>query len=32
LNAKAFREAAKDANFLLLNVRRGPTVVLIPIR
>ncbi len=32
LNAKAFREAAKDANFLLLNVRRGPSVVLIPIR
>jgi Do/DeqQ family serine protease len=31
-NAKSFREAAKDANFLLLNVRRGTAVVLIPIR
>ncbi len=31
-NAKAFREAAKDANFLMLNVRRGSAVVLIPIR
>jgi Do/DeqQ family serine protease len=29
---KAFREAAKGANLLLLNVRRGAAVVLIPIR
>jgi serine protease Do/serine protease DegQ len=29
---KAFRDVAKGANFLLLNVKRGNTVVLIPIR
>ena len=29
---KAFREAAKGANLLLLNVKRGSAVVLIPIR
>jgi len=29
---KGFREAAKDANLLLLNVKRGSAVVLIPIR
>jgi len=31
-NTKAFREAAKGVNLLLLNVRRGAAVVLIPIR
>ena len=31
-NLKAFREVAKDASLLLLNVRRGSQVVLIPIR
>jgi Do/DeqQ family serine protease len=31
-NTKAFRAAAKGANVLLLNVRRGSAVVLIPIR
>ena len=31
-NIKTFREAAKNANVLLLNVRRGSAVVLIPIR
>jgi serine protease Do/serine protease DegQ len=29
---KAFRDVAKGASFLLLNVKRGSTVVLIPIR
>jgi serine protease Do/serine protease DegQ len=29
---KAFREAAKSANVLVLNIRRGPLVLLIPIR
>ena len=29
---KAFREAAKGATLLLLNVKRGSAVVLIPIR
>src|SRR5271165_5972495 len=31
-NTKTFREAAKGLNLLLLNVRRGSTIVLIPIR
>jgi Do/DeqQ family serine protease len=31
-NTKAFREAAKGANTLVLNVRRGSAVLLIPIR
>ena len=31
-NLKAFRDAAKDASLLLLNVRRGSQVLLIPIR
>jgi S1-C subfamily serine protease len=31
-NTKALREAAKGANVLVLNVRRGSTVLLIPIR
>jgi serine protease Do/serine protease DegQ len=31
-STKSFREAAKGLNLLLLNVRRGSTVVLIPIR
>jgi Do/DeqQ family serine protease len=31
-NTKTFREAAKGLNLLLLNVRRGSQVVLIPIR
>jgi serine protease Do/serine protease DegQ len=31
-NTKSFREAAKGANVLLLNVRRGSAVFLIPIR
>ncbi|MFI4890571.1 MAG: DegQ family serine endoprotease [Steroidobacterales bacterium] len=31
-NLKAFRDAAKDATLLLLNVRRGSQVLLIPIR
>jgi S1-C subfamily serine protease len=31
-NTKTFRAAAKGANVLLLNVRRGSAVVLIPIR
>ena len=31
-NAKSFREASKGLNLLLLNVRRGSAVVLIPIR
>jgi Do/DeqQ family serine protease len=31
-NTKAFREAAKNANVLLLNVRRGSAALLIPIR
>jgi hypothetical protein len=31
-NTKAFKEAAKNANVLVLNVRRGPTVQLIQIR
>jgi Do/DeqQ family serine protease len=31
-NTKTFREAAKGASVLLLNVRRGSAVVLIPIR
>jgi serine protease Do/serine protease DegQ len=31
-NTKAFREAAKGATLLVLNVRRGSSVVLIPIR
>jgi serine protease Do/serine protease DegQ len=31
-NLKAFREAAKDANLLLLNVRRGSQILLIPVR
>jgi serine protease Do/serine protease DegQ len=31
-NTKSFREAAKGLNLLLLNVRRGASVVLIPIR
>ncbi len=31
-STKAFREAAKDANVLVLNVRRGPINLLIPIR
>jgi len=29
---KAFRDVAKGASFLMLNVRRGSAVVLIPIR
>jgi Do/DeqQ family serine protease len=29
---KTFREAAKGVNLLMLNVRRGPTTLLIPIR
>jgi S1-C subfamily serine protease len=29
---KAFREAAKGANVIVLNVRRGSSVLLIPIR
>jgi len=31
-NTKSFREAAKGANVLVLNVRRGSAVFLIPIR
>ncbi len=31
-NTKAFREAAKGASLLLLNIRRGTAAVLIPIR
>ncbi len=31
-NLKGFREAAKEASLLLLNVRRGSQVVLVPIR
>jgi serine protease Do/serine protease DegQ len=31
-NLKAFRDAAKDATLLLLNVRRGSQVLLIPVR
>jgi serine protease Do/serine protease DegQ len=31
-NTKAFREAAKGANVIVLNVRRGSSVLLIPIR
>jgi S1-C subfamily serine protease len=31
-NTKTFREAAKGAAVLVLNVRRGSAVVLIPIR
>jgi Do/DeqQ family serine protease len=31
-NLKAFREVAKDANLLLLNVKRGSQVLLIPVR
>jgi serine protease Do/serine protease DegQ len=31
-NAKSFREAAKGANVLVLNVRRGSAVFLIPVR
>jgi Do/DeqQ family serine protease len=31
-NAKSFREASKGLNLLLLNVRRGSAVMLIPIR
>jgi serine protease Do/serine protease DegQ len=31
-NTKSFREAAKGLNLLLLNVRRGSAVILIPIR
>jgi serine protease Do len=31
-NSKAFKEAAKNANVLVLNVRRGNTVQLIQIR
>ena len=31
-NTKSFREASKGLNLLLLNVRRGSAVVLIPIR
>jgi Do/DeqQ family serine protease len=31
-NTKAFREACKGLNLLLLNIRRGSAVVLIPIR
>jgi serine protease Do/serine protease DegQ len=31
-NTKAFREAAKGVNILVLNVRRGSAVLLIPIR
>ncbi len=31
-NTKAFREAAKGATLLVLNVRRGSAVVLVPIR
>jgi len=31
-NTKAFREASKGLNLLLLNIRRGSAVVLIPIR
>ncbi len=31
-NTKAFRETAKDANVLVLNIRRGPINVLIQIR
>jgi len=31
-STKTFREAAKGLNLLLLNVRRGSTIVLIPIR
>jgi serine protease Do/serine protease DegQ len=31
-NAKAFLDAAKGANLLVLNVRRGPAVFLIPVR
>jgi Do/DeqQ family serine protease len=31
-NAKTFREAAKGANVLVLNVRRGSAVFLIPVR
>jgi hypothetical protein len=31
-NAKTFREAARGANVLVLNVRRGSQVFLIPVR
>jgi hypothetical protein len=31
-NIKAFREAAKGVNLLMLNVRRGSSTLLIPIR
>jgi Do/DeqQ family serine protease len=31
-NIKTFREAAKGANVLVLNIRRGPIVLLIPLR
>src|SRR5260221_5980415 len=31
-NTKSFREAAKGANVLVLNVRRGSAVFLIPVR
>jgi S1-C subfamily serine protease len=31
-NTKSFREAAKGANVLVLNVRRGTAVFLIPVR
>ncbi|HEX3848707.1 MAG TPA: PDZ domain-containing protein, partial [Steroidobacteraceae bacterium] len=31
-NTKAFRDAAKGASVLVLNVRRGGTVLLLPIR
>jgi S1-C subfamily serine protease len=31
-NTKTFREAAKGVNVLVLNVRRGSAVLLIPIR
>jgi len=31
-NTKTLREAAKGASVLLLNVRRGSAVVLIPLR
>jgi hypothetical protein len=29
---KTFREAVKGVNLLMLNVRRGPSTLLIPIR
>ncbi|MDB6082569.1 MAG: hypothetical protein JWN43_450, partial [Gammaproteobacteria bacterium] len=31
-NTKTFRQAAKGANVLVLNVRRGSAVFLIPLR